>query len=101
MTRLNVGGPARQGLFLTRELPARGFDTQLVWGSAGLREGQFDPPEDLATIHIPELRRELRPGADRAVAKELARIVRDYRPHIVHTHLAKAGATGRFVAHPR
>jgi glycosyltransferase involved in cell wall biosynthesis len=99
MTRLNIGGPARQGLFLTRELPARGFETQLVWGSAGLHEGQFDPPEGLANIHIPELRRELRPRADRAVARQLGEIVRDYRPHIVHTHLAKAGAIGRFVAH--
>jgi glycosyltransferase involved in cell wall biosynthesis len=46
--------------------------------------------------HVPlELRRAIDPRADLAVIAELARIVRDLRPGVVHAHSSKAGAVVR------
>ena len=60
-TRLNVGGPARQAIFLTDALRARGYDTRLVWGASGPAEGTIDPPADLPHTYLPWLGRDLRP----------------------------------------
>ena len=98
MTRLNVGGPARQALFLTRELQERGFDTRLVWGASGPREGTVEPGPGLPTTSMPWLTRELRPAQDLHALRDLYSLMRRWRPQVVHTHLAKAGALGRLAA---
>jgi glycosyltransferase involved in cell wall biosynthesis len=95
---LNVGGPARQAVFLTRELAARGYDTRLVWGASGEREGQVRLPDDCPASYLPWLTRELDPIADLRSLAALRGIVRRWRPQVVHTHLAKAGALGRVAA---
>ena len=97
-TRLNVGGPARQAIFLTDALRARGYDTRLVWGASGPAEGTIDPPADLPHTYLPWLGRDLRPADDLRAARALSGIVRRWRPDVVHTHLAKAGALGRAAA---
>ena len=56
-TRLNIGGPARQVLFLTDEMRRKGFDTRLIWGAAGRDEGCFDPPAHLPATYVPHLQR--------------------------------------------
>lgn len=99
ITRLNVGGPSRQALFLTGELASRGFDTRLVWGTSGEGEGELTPGDLLPATHVPWLARELHVGNDVRAMRELAGLMRRWRPRIVHTHLAKAGALGRIVAH--
>ncbi len=48
-----------------------------------------------AVEHLPSLRRELSPTNDCAAFMRVSAILRDFRPHIVHTHMAKAGAIGR------
>jgi glycosyltransferase involved in cell wall biosynthesis len=98
ITRLNVGGPSRQALFLTRELRSRGFDTRLVWGSSGEGEGELAPSSDLPTTHMPWMGRDLDVGSDARALWALSGLVRRWRPQVVHTHLAKAGALGRLVA---
>lgn len=98
ITRLNVGGPARQALFLTGAMPARGFPSQLVWGRVGPGEGQFDPPAGMPNTHIPWLRREMSPRDDVRAFRALRRLMKVHRPTIVHTHMAKAGALGRLAA---
>ncbi|MGQ0670858.1 MAG: glycosyltransferase family 4 protein [Actinomycetota bacterium] len=98
ITRLNVGGPARQAIFLTGAMPARGFPSQLVWGRVGPGEGQFDPPTGMHNTHIPWLRREMSPRDDARAFRALHRLMKVHRPTIVHTHMAKAGALGRLAA---
>ena len=44
------------------------------------------------------LQRELSPRADPAAILALRRIIRQRRPDVLHTHTAKAGATGRLAA---
>jgi glycosyltransferase involved in cell wall biosynthesis len=98
VTRLNVGGPARQAVFLSGALERRGFETELVSGSVGQGEGELVPTDGLHT-RIPELRRPLDPIKDPQAARAVRRLVRARRPHVVHTHMAKAGALGRLAAH--
>ena len=98
ITRLNVGGPARQAILLTGSLRARGYISHLVWGSVSRREGELSVPQGASNTHAPELRRELRPFDDVRAAQALVSLIRGARPLIVHTHLAKAGALGRTAA---
>ncbi|MEX1264151.1 MAG: glycosyltransferase [Actinomycetota bacterium] len=100
VTRLNVGGPARQAVYLTRELAARGFDTRLAWGASGPGEGELTPPNDCPSTYLPWLGRGLDPVGDVRTLHALRGIMRRWRPQVVHTHLAKAGALGRSAAVP-
>ena len=100
-TRLNIGGPARQVLYLTEEMRRKGFDTRLIWGAAGRDEGCFDPPAHLPATYIPHLQRSVDPVADLRALAAIDGTIRRWRPQVVHTHLAKAGALGRFAAHRR
>jgi glycosyltransferase involved in cell wall biosynthesis len=98
--RLNIGGPAVQAITLTKLLEPRGYVTRLIRGSEASHEGTLD---DMARRYgvqphlIAGLRRDLHPSDARAVGA-LVRQLRAFRPHIVHTHLAKAGALGRTAA---
>jgi glycosyltransferase involved in cell wall biosynthesis len=97
ITRLNVGGPARQALILSRSLSEYGFRSELVVGSEGAREGTL-LPEGHPVTRVPDLRREVNPRSDLRAFRALRRVFRARRPDVVHTHLAKAGALGRFAA---
>jgi glycosyltransferase involved in cell wall biosynthesis len=44
------------------------------------------------------MKRELSPGDDYKSYRQLTKIIRDFNPHIVHTHASKAGAIGRLAA---
>lgn len=98
--RLNIGGPAIQAITLSKLLEPRGYRTLLIRGSEASHEGSLD---DLAARYgvqpklIAGLRRELHP-ADLQALPKLVCTLRAFRPHIVHTHLAKAGTLGRIAA---
>ncbi len=98
ITRLNVGGPARQAIFLSGALEERGFVTELVSGSVGPGEGELSVANGFHT-RIPELGRRVDPLMDLRAARSMHRLIRESKPHIVHTHMAKAGALGRLAAH--
>lgn len=99
--RLNIGGPAIHAVGLTKGLRARGYETVLVAGQEGVREGSM---RDLAAEHgvepwfVPELGREIRPARDLVALLKLLQLFRQQRPTIVHTHTAKAGTLGRLAA---
>ena len=99
MTQLHVGGPARQALYLTEEMPRRGFDARLVWGAAD--RGSFDPPASMPATYLPYLQGPLSLGADLRTFRALDGLIGRWRPQIVHTHLTKAGAIARLAAHRR
>jgi glycosyltransferase involved in cell wall biosynthesis len=98
ITRLNVGGPARHAILLTRDLDEHGFRSELIYGSVTEGEGMIEPTRVRATF-LPDLQRPVSPAADLRAARALSREIRARRPVIVHTHLAKAGTLGRLVAH--
>ncbi len=100
IARLNVGGPSIQALTLTRFLPDRGYQARLIRGREGSREGSMDSlAEELGVVPVdlPTLKRRIGIG-DLVSLAFLVQQIRRWRPHILHTHAAKAGALGRMAA---
>jgi glycosyltransferase involved in cell wall biosynthesis len=101
IARMNIGGPAYHVSLLSGRLDPECYETLLVAGRPGPGEGSF---EGLARRYgarlepLPSLSPEIDPRADLRALLELRAIVRRFRPHIVHTHTAKAGALGRTAA---
>ncbi|HKZ68630.1 MAG TPA: glycosyltransferase [Anaerolineales bacterium] len=99
IARLNIGGPAWHVTHLARELNPIRFETLLVTGQIGAGEGDMsDLARGLNWQVIPELGRAVSPLDDAITLIKLLGLIRRYRPHIVHTHTAKAGAVGRVAA---
>jgi len=98
ITRLNVGGPARQAILLTDVLRPLGYETELVWGAEEAEEGRIEIPVGVPNTHLRDLRRALHPAHDPKALRALARLLTARRPQVVHTHMAKAGALGRVAA---
>ena len=100
ITRLNVGGPSIQAIELSSRLGARGHRTRLVFGRKGDSEGdmRYLLPAGTETREIPSLQRAIDPAADAQALARLLATMREFRPHIVHTHMAKAGTVGRIAA---
>jgi glycosyltransferase involved in cell wall biosynthesis len=101
ITRLNVGGPAIQAMLLTQRLDPERFETILVCGRTGPSEGdmlELRPESGLAPIVIPGLGRKVSPLADARAFVGMVSVLRRFRPHVVHTHMSKAGFLGRVAA---
>jgi glycosyltransferase involved in cell wall biosynthesis len=101
IARLNVGGPAIHVTALSSRLSSRGFDTRLYCGEVSPGESEMSAAlrrEDVEPWRIRGLGRAIRAADDLRALEQLVRAFRSYRPHIVHTHTAKAGALGRVAA---
>jgi glycosyltransferase involved in cell wall biosynthesis len=98
ITRLNIGGPSLQAARLTTDLRPLGYETALAYGRVGAGEGEM---RDLLAAHEPgvhhveSLCRPITPVDDWHAFRRLGAILREFRPTIVHTHMAKAGLLGR------
>jgi glycosyltransferase involved in cell wall biosynthesis len=100
MDRLNVGGPTKHAVWLSAGLAGDRFATTLVTGAVAAGEGDmeyFARAHGVDAVRIPGLSREISPR-DVLVVARLVRLFFRLRPQIVHTHKAKAGATGRVAA---
>lgn len=95
ITRLNIGGPARQALLLTAALRPE-WHTLLAAGTPTAEEGELLEP-GVEVIRVP-LVRPLRPATDAAAVLAARRLIATHRPDILHTHMAKAGTAGRIAA---
>lgn len=95
ITRLNVGGPARQALMLTHELQSY-FPTLLAAGRPSASEGELRDTH-IQVRYIP-LVRPVRPITDTRALVTTRRLMASLQPAIVHTHMAKAGLIGRSAA---
>ena len=100
--RLNMGGPAHiVGLLSGRRFDPDRYETLLVHGSVAPGEASLADlaEEEGATMRfVPELQQSVHPIKDSRALAKLIRLVRDFKPHIVHTHTAKAGFLGRGAA---
>jgi glycosyltransferase involved in cell wall biosynthesis len=101
IARLNVGGAALHVLQLAQEQARRGHDVVVVAGTLAAGEESMEyVADDLGVdlLRLPVLQRELSLRADPAAILALRRIIGERRPDVLHTHTAKAGATGRLAA---
>lgn len=100
IARLNVGGPARHVVWLTKKLQNDEFESVLIAGTVPDGEedmGYFATKHGVEPIYIPELSRELSPK-DIISLYKIYRELRRQKPDIIHTHTAKAGTVGRIAA---
>lgn len=101
INRLNLGGPTYNAANLTKYMDGE-FETMLVSGMTDESEqsSQFILDKlGLKPIYIKEMYRELNPLKDYKAYFKIREIIREFKPDIVHTHAAKAGAVGRLAAH--
>lgn len=100
IARMNIGGPAVQVSALMRGMDPERFEHRLVTGFVGHDEADhLDQRAPGLPVHrINGLGRAVRPTDDARCLAELVAAMRRFRPHIVHTHTAKAGALGRTAA---
>jgi glycosyltransferase involved in cell wall biosynthesis len=100
INRLNLGGPTYNVAYLTKFL-APEFETLLVSGMKDKTEESSDhilKSLGIHPIYIPDMYRELHPIHDVKSYQSLKCIIKSFKPDIVHTHAAKAGAIGRLAA---
>ncbi len=100
IARMNVGGPAWQATVLTRGLDSNGFETRLLCGEVEPNEADYLNLLDskLEVRRIETLGRSVRPLDDLRALMSIRREIKLFRPDVVHTHAAKAGALGRIAA---
>lgn len=101
INRFNLGGPVWNVSYLSKHLPEN-YQTLLVGGVSDVSEGDalFIPKEmDLEPLVLVSMSRNVRFLGDIKAFFELLKIIRAYKPDIVHTHASKAGALGRLAAY--
>jgi glycosyltransferase involved in cell wall biosynthesis len=101
IARLNMGGPAHHVGLVSGLLDPERYETLLLHGAIGAGEASLNGTADRLGVRrelVPGLRPELRPHDDLRALVRLIRCIRRFRPHIVHTHTAKAGMLGRLAA---
>jgi glycosyltransferase involved in cell wall biosynthesis len=101
IARMNIGGPPYHVSMLSGRLDRARFQTLLAYGTVGPGEASSEflaQQEGCSVSVVRGLTPEIRPIADLRALMELIRLIRRYRPHIVHTHTAKAGFLGRLAA---
>ncbi len=99
--RLNIGGPAIQAITLTKRLNNESFESKLITGVVPKGEGDMSFLADglnVDIIKIPEMSRNISPIKDLITIWKIFKILRRFKPDIVHTHTAKAGFAGRLSA---
>lgn len=98
IARLNIGGPAIQAIFLNKFFNNDPFQSKLIYGTLDKDEGDmkylpdYDEP---SSIYVKELGRAISPIHDLMAFIRIFFIILRERPHLIHTHTAKAGTIGR------
>jgi glycosyltransferase involved in cell wall biosynthesis len=97
IARLNVGGPAKQVVWLTKGLSHPPFESLLIAGTVPPGEDDmsyFATEMGVTPVFVPEMSREIS-LKDAVTIWKLYRLLQREQPDIVHTHTAKAGTVGR------
>ncbi|CAN5234845.1 N/A [soil metagenome] len=100
INRLNLGGPTYNASYLSKYLDGE-FETLLL---SGMKDDSEESSEFIAEsmglepMYLPDMHRSINPFRDRKAYAMVKDVIRDFKPHIVHTHAAKAGALGRLAA---
>jgi glycosyltransferase involved in cell wall biosynthesis len=100
IARMNVGGPAVQVSGLMRNLNSTEFDQRLYTGFCDFHESDFldTVALDVKATRIDGFGRRVSLVADVRALFYLAREIRSFKPHVIHTHTAKAGFVGRIAS---
>ena len=105
IARMNVGGPAVIVAELMRGLNPAKFQVVLMTGFCAGDEADYldEVARDIPVTRINGLGRSVSAIEDIKSFFTLVRLIREYKPDIIHTHTAKAGVLGRvagLIAYP-
>lgn len=98
--RFNLGGPTHNLAFLARYM-APEFETLLIGGPPEATEessGHILSELGVEARIIPEMCRSISLQRDYSAYRRIKQVIQEFKPDIVHTHAAKAGAVGRMAA---
>lgn len=100
IARMNVGGPAVQVSGLMRGINSQKFDHRLYTGFCTSDEADYlnVVATDIEATRIVGLGRRVNFGGDIKALLSLVKAIRDFKPDVIHTHTAKAGAIGRIAS---
>ena len=100
IARMNVGGPAVQVSGLMRGFNPVDFDQRLYTGFCAVDEADYldTVATDVKAIRIKGFGRRVSLGGDVKAFVSLTKEIRSFKPHIIHTHTAKAGFLGRIAS---
>ena len=101
VSRFNIGGPSIHVKNLTEGLNERKFETKLITGSVSPSEGDMSYIANFIEdkrIVVPELQREINLPKDLFALFKIIKIIRKFRPDILHSHTSKAGTIARLAA---
>jgi glycosyltransferase involved in cell wall biosynthesis len=100
IARMNVGGPAVQVSGLMRGFNAVDFDHRLYTGYCAADEADYleTVATDVQAIRIDGFGRRVSFGGDIRAFAALVKEIRTFKPHVIHTHTAKAGFLGRIAS---
>lgn len=102
ITRMIIGGAQENTLLNCQDLVRiHGDEVLLITGPSPGPEGSLMDRigDDVPLRLVPSLIRSIRPWSDLGAYGELRKILREFKPEIVHTHSAKAGILGRAAAY--
>jgi glycosyltransferase involved in cell wall biosynthesis len=101
-TRLILGGSQENTVLSCEGQADHGHTVSLVFGPIYGPEGSLldrvTAHGGIDTIETPNMVRELRPLRDWRCYGDLRKLIREWKPDVVHTHSSKAGIIGRFAA---
>jgi glycosyltransferase involved in cell wall biosynthesis len=100
IARMNVGGPAVQVSGLMRGFNTAEFDHRLYTGYCATDEADYleTVATDVQAIRIEGFGRRVSFGGDIRAFAALVKEIRTFKPHVIHTHTAKAGFLGRIAS---
>lgn len=100
IARMNVGGPAVQVSGLMRGIDSHVFEHRLFTGYCAVDEADYldTVATDVTATRIEGFGRRVSLGGDVRAFVSLIKEIRSFKPHIIHTHTAKAGFLGRIAS---
>ena len=98
ITQLELGGAQRNTLYTVGHLDRKSYEPILICGQGGILDEEAKAGS-WPTHFVRWLVRPVNPMKDLAALVFLYRLLREIRPHIVHTHSSKAGILGRIAAY--
>ncbi len=100
LNRFNVGGPTHNATYLTKFLSPE-YETKLIAGKKLDSEASSEyilKKYSIDYFIVKNMNRSLNLVKDIKAFIEIRRIIKEYKPDIIHTHASKSGALGRLAA---